>query len=64
MAGLHMKDMPGLIRDGVNKVMRGYQQIKSNANPNIFGQAAKKIGEATGTSRSGAPLPNKGRPTR
>lgn len=59
---MHMKDLEGMIRDGMKKVMSGYQSIKSNANPNIFGQAADAMGRATGRTRSGAPAPPRRRP--
>ena len=42
--------------------MKGLRAAYGNFD--VLGKAAKRMGEATGTSRSGAPLPNKYRPTR
>ena len=42
--------------------MKGLRAAYGNFD--VLGKAAKRMGEATGTNRSGAPLPNKYRPTR
>jgi hypothetical protein len=61
----NMKDLQGMIRDGANKVMAGYEKIKSEANPNVIGSIAgsiKRVAEGGSTTRSGAPAPNRYKP--